>query len=684
MTNPLTILNTFTIGALDPAVSQFRLSFTSAEVGNGSATDSNTLANQDGGLAVRLQAEDAMGMLFGDVSRFSDEAVRFVSDDPDLTFDVRDLVSGAARGDAFEVVQLGTQAGENLDLGLESRNFYLNLGMGNDVVRAGQGNDFIVGGAGDDVLFGGVGSDTFIGGAGADRIYGGEGNDVAIYNLATDGADRVTLGSGLDVVNVSSPAATQMRITFTSSEVGNGLLSDSNTMANQDGGFAVRLQAEDGTDMPIGPVGRFDDEGITFVSSTAGATFDVRDLVSGAARGDTFEVVQLGTQFGDTIDQSSQTRAYYINAGMGNDTVTGGAGNDFLVGGAGDDFIAGGLGNDSFIGGGGADTIYGEDGDDVMIYNIASDGADAIDLGTGTDLVNLTAPVDTQIRVTFTSAEVGNGLATDANTMANQDGGLAVRLQAEDGTGTPSGTIARLDDEGVIITSAVAGVRFDVRDLVSGAARGEMFEVVQLGTQAGDTIDHSGQTRSYYVNAGMGNDTITGGAGNDFLVGGAGDDFITGGLGNDSFIGGGGADTISGEDGNDVMIYNIATDGADAVTLGSGLDVVNVSSPAATQVRVTFTSAEVGNGLADDSGTLAGQDGGLAVRLQAEDGSDMPVGTLGRFDDEGITFVSSTAGMTFDVRDLVSGAARGDAFEVVQLGTQAGENLDLGLESRNF
>ena len=75
MTNPLTTLNTFTIGALDPAVSQFRLSFTSAEVGNGSATDSNTLANQDGGLAVRLQAEDATGMLFGDVSRFSDEAV---------------------------------------------------------------------------------------------------------------------------------------------------------------------------------------------------------------------------------------------------------------------------------------------------------------------------------------------------------------------------------------------------------------------------------------------------------------------------------------------------------------------------------------------------------------------------------------------------------------------------------
>jgi hypothetical protein len=46
----------------------------SAEVGNGSANDAGTGANQDRGLAVRLQAEGANDALTGPVSRFDDEA----------------------------------------------------------------------------------------------------------------------------------------------------------------------------------------------------------------------------------------------------------------------------------------------------------------------------------------------------------------------------------------------------------------------------------------------------------------------------------------------------------------------------------------------------------------------------------------------------------------------------------
>src|SRR3712207_6990744 len=52
-----------------------------------------------------------------------------------------------------------------------------------------------------------------------------------------------------------------------------------------------------------------------------------------------------------------------------------------------------------------------------------------------------------QIRLTFTSAEVGNGSATDAGTMTNQDGGLAVRLQSENRAGDLTGKISRFDDE---------------------------------------------------------------------------------------------------------------------------------------------------------------------------------------------------------------------------------------------
>ncbi|RYI82651.1 MAG: hypothetical protein EON47_23375, partial [Acetobacteraceae bacterium] len=120
--------------------------------------------------------------------------------------------------------------------------------------------------------------------------------------------------------------------------------------------LAVRFQMEDGADGLKGPISRFDDEGITF-KATAGSTFDVRDLVAGTQRGDQFEAVQLGTMANDVIDHSHDTEAYYVNAGMGDDAVTGGSGRDFLVGGAGNDTLTGGTGQDSLLGGGGADTF---------------------------------------------------------------------------------------------------------------------------------------------------------------------------------------------------------------------------------------------------------------------------------------------------------------------------------------
>ncbi|MFC7688505.1 hypothetical protein ACFQY5_01520 [Paeniroseomonas aquatica] len=137
-----------------------------------------------------------------------------------------------------------------------------------------------------------------------------------------------------------------------------------------------------------------------------------------------------------------------------------------------------------------------------------------------------------QIRLTFTSAEVGNGNANDAGTMLNQDGGLAVRFQMEDGADGLAGPISRFDDEGITF-KATAGSTFDVRDLVAGTQRGDQFEAVQLGTMANDVIDHGGDDEAYYVNAGMGDDAVTGGSGRDFLVGGAGNDTLTGGAGQD-------------------------------------------------------------------------------------------------------------------------------------------------------
>jgi Ca2+-binding RTX toxin-like protein len=512
-----------------------------------------------------------------------------------------------------------------------------------------------------------------------------EADDYLAFDISNDPPVNRSFGTGDDLVEVSGDALSQVRLVFTSNEVGNGFDSDSLTQANQNGSLAVRMVAENAAGGVTGSTSKFDDEGISFIAN-GNFTFDVRDLVSGIARGDQFSIVRLGTMAADLFDEGTSTRNTYINAGMGDDDVTGGAGDDFLVGGAGNDRLSGGDGNDSFIGGGGNDAISGGAGADTAIFNVSTDGADRVNLGTGYDRANISAAAGVaQVRLTFTSAEVGNNAVNDAGTLANQDGSLAVRLQAEGTDGALTGLDSRFDDEGTSFIASSPGLTFDVRDLVSGVARGDQFRAVYLGTAQADTYDFSDLSLNTYVNSGAGRDVITSGTGNDFLVGGSGGDRLIGGAGSDSFIGGLGNDAINAGTGDDTIIYNVSTDGRDRVNSGTGMDTANISAAeGTTQIRLTFTSAEVGNGSNSDSGTLANQDGDLAVRLQAEGGRDNPGGTIARFDDEGITFTSATPGVTFDVRDLVSGTARGDQFEVVVLGTAQNDALDFSAASRSY
>ncbi len=419
---------------------------------------------------------------------------------------------------------------------------------------------------GPDTLTGTTGDDQFNGGLGADIITGLDGVDTAAYVVGVDGADRTDLGPGLDFVDVTTAAGagtSQVRLTFTSAEVGNGSANDAGTGANQDAGLAVRLQLESGTtDTPAGEIARFDDEGVTFRAASAGLTFDVRDLVSGAARGDQFRTVFLGTSGADT--NAGTAEADYLNGGMGADVLSGAAGNDFLVGGAGDDTLDGGDGNDSFIGGAGNDIITGGLGNDVVAaFNVASDGSDRVDLGDGLDVVNVSATGVTatavgQVRITFTSAEVGNGAVNDAGTGANQDGALAVRVQLEaaDGTLTSATAVSRFDDEGIVFnTVAAPGLTFDVRDLVSGVQRGDQFNHVILGTSGADTFNAATAGGVYYINAGAGDDTVRGLLGADFLVGGAGNDSLDGNDADDSLLRAAGNDTLIGGAGTDTAIF---------------------------------------------------------------------------------------------------------------------------------
>ncbi|MFC1456807.1 calcium-binding protein [Microvirga arabica] len=278
--------------------------------------------------------------------------------------------------------------GGNDDLYGRAGDDYLSGGSGRDELYGGSGDDYLDGGSGHDKLYGnsgtdhlvgGSGNDELSGGSGHDHLYGGSGNDRAYFNVSTGGSDIVNLGSGYDTVSVTASTVGQVRLTFTSSEVGNGTAADAGTMTNQDGGLAVRLQSENRAGDLVGNVSRFDDEGVTFVAARSGLTFDVRDLVSGAERGDRFEAVSLGTSGRDNLKAAKSGDAYYFNAGMGNDRVTGGRDDDFLVGGADNDSLDGGRGDDTFIGGGGNDVLTGGSGDDAFIFAAPLDPAGNVD-----------------------------------------------------------------------------------------------------------------------------------------------------------------------------------------------------------------------------------------------------------------------------------------------------------------
>ncbi len=103
---------------------------------------------------------------------------------------------------------------------------------------------------------------------------------------------------------------------------------------------------------------------------------------------ETFDATQVKSMFiygvdgNDVIDFSGVNIPTYVDAGTGNDLVTGGGGSDTITGGAGKDSLYGGDGNDLLNGSGTADHLYGQGGDDRLY---GGDANDYLDGGGGVD-----------------------------------------------------------------------------------------------------------------------------------------------------------------------------------------------------------------------------------------------------------------------------------------------------------
>jgi Ca2+-binding RTX toxin-like protein len=104
------------------------------------------------------------------------------------------------------------------------------------------------------------------------------------------------------------------------------------------------------------------------------------------------------------------------------------------------------------------------------------------------------------------------------------------------------------------------------------------------------------------VVAGIGNDTLSGSTGDNVLDGGAGDDRLFGNSGDDLLLGRLGADTLSGDLGSDTIDQGSDPDGGDAISGGSGIDVVDYSRRSA-RVLVSLNSTADDGVDADGDGT---------------------------------------------------------------------------------
>lgn len=481
-------------------------------------------------------------------------------------------------------------------------------GNGNDTLTTGSGDDVVFGGGGNNFISTGSGNDTIGAGSGNDIVFGGDGNDTFGVNVYTDGSDRVDLGAGNDTVRFDrfDGGSGNVRVTFTSTEVGNGNANDAGNLTNQDAGLAVRVQAEDADGNLTGPISRYDDEGTTFVAGTQGITFDVRDLVSGTERGNTFEGVVLGTSGNDELTFFPPFRVgqnFYYNAGQGDDLVTAGEGNDFLVGGVGNDTLDGGAGTDSLLGGAGDDVLIGGAGADVLdggagfdqvLYTSSTQGIIA-GLGASSGINNGDAAGDTYVGIEgLGGSQFGDLLFGGASSTLSGFGGddnlvggsLGDYLFGDDGndnlyggdggdylSGGAGFDAARYDNAGSGVTAVLIDAGFN-----TGEAAGDVY--VGIEAVVGSNF----------------NDILIGDNGSNLIAGQDGNDFIDGYTGNDLLFGGAGADIFSFKEasGNDV-VGDFSSPGfaRDTILIGTNVNGSGIVDYASLQSHLSQNGADV-------------------------------------------------------------------------------------------
>lgn len=167
----------------------------------------------------------------------------------------------------------------------------------------------------------------------------------------------------------------------------------------------------------------------------------------------------------------------------------------------------------------------------------------------------------------------------DNDTLINDDVILdGVDMKGGDDTLVNSGTIVGKD--GVAIDMG------DGDDNVTLLHGSKIYGEIRLG-DGDDTLTATGVEDDLLIDAGAGDDFVTGGEGDDLIRGGDGDDYLDGGEGDDVLDGGDGDDLIRGGAGDDFLFGRAGDDiliggeGNDHIDGGEGIDTVDYSDDTA-------------------------------------------------------------------------------------------------------
>lgn len=580
----------------------------------------------------------------------------------------------------------------------------------------------IDGGAGNDTITGTSGADTILGSAGDDTLNGGEGDDSFQFAGTSSNFDTIVGGLGTDEVRaLANNSVIGLRAIAGVETITAGAFTGVSIAGSS---FADTL---DFTGVTLTGIVRIDAGSSNDVITGSGTADTIRgsggdDTLNGGDGADIFEFTGSSSGF-DTIDGGNgadQIRALANNTVIGLQslagvetitaqtftgvTIAGSATADTLDftgvtltgivridAGAGNDVITGSSAANTIRGSGGDDTLNGGDGADIFEFTGTASDFDTIDGGNGSDQIRALANntiiglhsvtgVETITGQTFTGVTIAGSAAADTLDFSSVTLTAITAINLGDGADSVTGSAANdtieagAGDDLILAAGGAGAGGFDAIDGGAGidtlraTADNQVIsvrnlsnvEVITADTYAGvtlsgstdaDTINLSGATLTGIgsVSGGDGADTITGSAGNDVLDGGSGDDTIRVGVGS-------GTDAVSGGLGTDTIIASAIDT---VIGLSSVSNVETISAGGFANVVIAGTS--VGDTLDFSAVTLTG----IAL-IDGGQGGDIITGS------SGADTIWGKAG-----NDILNGGAGDDVFRYA--GSSGFDTIDGGL-----